>query len=141
MTTRKLRLHGSPPRLRLVVSARTSVANHGFTSRECTPCRQDPSCRRICGGWSCAQSDYDHRKLRLHCSLPGLRRVEVDTSSTTDHGFTRGECTPCRQSPSCRRTYTPIPSREDFYEKDVGQSTSTRSGHKLSALPEVYTKH
>jgi hypothetical protein len=28
-----------------------------------------------------------------------------------------------------------------FYETDVGQSTSTRSGHKPLALPEVCTKY
>jgi hypothetical protein len=63
------------------------------------------------------------------------------TNSVTDHGFTRRECTPRRQSPSCRRTYTPSPSREDSSETDVGQSTSTRNGHKPLALPEVCAKH
>jgi hypothetical protein len=92
------------------------------------------------GGWSSVRSDYDHKKLRLHCTPPGLRLVEVDTSSVTDHGFTRYEFTPRRQSPSYRRTYTPSPSCEDSSETDVGQSTSTRSGHKPLALPKVCTK-
>jgi hypothetical protein len=85
---------------------------------------------RSVGGWSSLRSDYNHRKLRLLGSPPGLRLVEVNTSSVTDHGLTRCEFTPRRQSPSCRRTYTPIPSREDSSETDVGQSTFTQSGHK-----------
>jgi hypothetical protein len=93
------------------------------------------------GCWSSARSDHDHRKLRLHGSPPGLRLVEVGTKSVTDHEFTLRECTPRRQSLSCRQTYMPIQSREDFYKTDVGQSTSTRSGNKPLALPEVCTKH
>jgi hypothetical protein len=72
---------------------------------------------------------------------PGLRLVEMNTSSVTDHGFTRRECTPRHQSPSCRQTYTPSPNREDSSEANVSQSTSTRSGHKPLVLPEVCTKH
>jgi hypothetical protein len=102
-------------------------------------------------GWSSAQSDYDHGWLRLFDSLPRLRLAEVDMSSVTGHGSTRSgqeysnsarsEYKPRCQSPSCCRTYTSSPSREDSSETEVGQSTSTRSRHKLLALPEVCTGH
>jgi hypothetical protein len=103
------------------------------------------------GGWSSAQGGYDHRKLRLLGSPPGLRLAELNASSVAGHESTRSghECSdsarseykPRRQSPSCRRTYTPSPCQEDSSETDVRQSTSTRSGHKPLALPGVCTKH
>jgi hypothetical protein len=102
------------------------------------------------GGWSSVRSDYDHR-LRLSDSRPRLRLVEVNTSFVAGHDSTRSghkysdstrsEYEPCRESPSCRRTYTPSPSHEDSSEMDIGESTSTRSGDKLVALPELCTKH
>jgi hypothetical protein len=100
--------------------------------------------------WSSVRGG-DHRKLRLLCSPPGLCLAELNASSVTGqdsirsgHEYSdsaRREYKLRRQSPSCRRTYTPIPIRETLPKMDVGQSTSTRSGHKPPALPEVCTKH
>jgi hypothetical protein len=94
--------------------------------------------------------DGDHGKLRLLCSPPGLRLAELNASSVTGHDSirsghecydsSRSEYKPRRQSPSCRRTHTPIPVRKALPKANV-QSTSTRSGHKPRALPEVCTKH
>jgi hypothetical protein len=103
------------------------------------------------GVWSSVRSGYDHRKLRLLGSPPGLRLAELNASSVAGHDFirsgheycgsARSEYKPRRQSPSCHRTYTPIPNRKTLPKADIGQSTSTRSGHKPLALPEVCTKH
>jgi hypothetical protein len=80
-----------------------------------------------------------------------LRLAELNASSVAGHDSirsgheyfdsARSEYKPRRQSPSCRRTYTPIPNRKTVPKTVVGQSTSTRSGHKPPPLPEVCTKH
>jgi hypothetical protein len=102
-------------------------------------------------GWSSVRSGYDHRKLRLLGSPPGLRLAELDASSVAGHDSirigheysdsTRNEYKPRCQSPSCRRTYMPSPVCKTLPKTDVGQSTSTQSGHNPRALPEVCTKH
>jgi hypothetical protein len=73
-------------------------------------------------GWNSARSGYDHRKLQLLGSPPGLRLAELNASSVAGHGSilsghkysdsARSEYKPRRQSSSCRRTYTPTPSRK-----------------------------
>jgi hypothetical protein len=103
------------------------------------------------GVWSSARSGYDHRKLRLLGSPPGLRLAELNASFVAGHDSirsghkyfdsARSEYKPHRQSPSCRRTYTPIMNWKTLPKADVGQSTSTQSGHEPPALPEVCTKY
>jgi hypothetical protein len=82
--------------------------------------------------WSSVRSGYDHRKLRLLGNPPGLRLAELNASSVAGHdsirsgheycNSARSEYKPRRQSPSCRRTYTPIPNRKTLPKADVGQS-------------------
>jgi hypothetical protein len=144
-------LPGSPPGLRLVEVDTNFQNDHGSTRCEYTPRRQDPSCRRTERGWISVRSGYDHRKLRLLGSPPGLHLAELNAGSVAGHDCIRSgheysdsaqsEYKQHRQSPSCRQTYTPIPNRKTLPKADVGQSTSTRSAHKPPALPKVCTKH